>query len=122
MGELEHKDITEKIIGAAFEVHNYLGTGFQKVIYQRAFAYELKEKGLLYARVKEQLIFYKYAEKPIGKRRADFIVEDKIMVELKATPKLETVHYAQGLNYLRAYKIEHGLLINFGAKALSLNA
>lgn len=118
MGELEHKEITEKIIGAAFEVHNNLGAGFQEVIYQRAFAYELKAKGLSYAREKEQLIFYKDIEKPIGKKRADFIVEDKIMVEIKAKPQLESAHFAQGLNYLKAYKIKHGLLINFGAKSV----
>ncbi len=118
MEELKHKDITEKIIGAAFEVHNFLGNGFQEVIYQRALAYELQQKELLFAREKEQEIFYKNLPNPIGKRRADFIVEDKVMLELKAVIQLEDVHLAQALNYLRAYNLEIGLLINFGAKSL----
>jgi GxxExxY protein len=118
MEELKHKDITEKIIGASFEVHNFLGNGFQEVIYQRALAYELQQKELLFSREKEQEIFYKDLPNPIGKRRADFIVEDKVMLELKAVIQLEDVHLAQALNYLRAYNLEIGLLINFGANSL----
>jgi GxxExxY protein len=117
--ELKYKDITEKIIGASYEVHNFLGNGFQEVIYQRALAYEMRKKGLEFAREIEQPIFYKELEEPIGTRRADFMVEGKVLVELKAIITLEDVHTAQLLNYLRAYKIEVGLLINFGSKSMT---
>ncbi len=118
MEALIHKDITEKIIGAAVEVHKFLGNGFQEVIYQRAFGYEMYKAGLDFARELEQEIYYKDMVEPIGTRRADFIVDGKILVELKARVQLEDVHMAQTLNYLRAYKLEIGLLINFGSKSL----
>ena len=117
--ELKHKDITEKIIGASFEVHKFLGNGFQEVIYQRALAWELSQAKLSYAREIEQEIFYKQLPEPIGTRRADFVVEGKILVELKAIIQLEDVHLAQILNYLKAYRLEVGLLINFGSKSLT---
>ena len=119
MTELKHKDITEKIIGASFEVHKFLGNGFQEVIYQRALAYELTQAGLSYAREIEQEIFYKEMAEPIGTRRADFVVGGKILVELKAIIALEDVHLAQVLNYLKAYRLEVGLLINFGSRSLT---
>ena len=117
--ELKYKDITEKIIGASFEVHKFLGNGFQEVIYQRALAWELSQAGLAYAREIEQEIFYKGLSEPIGTRRADFVVEGKVLVELKAIIQLEDVHIAQVLNYLKAYRLEVGLLINFGSKSLT---
>jgi GxxExxY protein len=126
MTELKYKDITEKIIGASFEVHKFLGNaclparqGFQEVIYQRALAWELSNAGLSFAREIEQEIFYKDFQEPIGKRRADFVKEGKVLVELKALVELEDVHMAQVLNYLKAYKLEVGLLINFGSKSLT---
>ena len=118
MEELQHKNITEKIIGASFEVHKFLGNGFQEVIYQRALVYEFRKAGLEFGREIEQDIFYKELKEPIGTRRADFIVEGKILVEIKAVIKLEDVHLAQALNYLKAYRLAIGLLINFGAKSL----
>jgi len=118
MEELKYKDITEKIIGASFEVHTFLGNGFQEVIYQRALAYEFRKAGLEFAREIEQDIYYKELPEPIGTRRADFVVEGKVLVELKAVVKLEDVHLAQALNYLKSYRLEIGLLINFGAKSL----
>lgn len=117
--ELLYSDITEKIIGASFEVHKFLGNGFQEVIYQRALAYEMKKSGLYFAREIEQDIFYKELTEPIGTRRADFVVGSKVLVELKAIKELEDVHLAQALNYLKAYKLEVGLLINFGSKSLT---
>jgi GxxExxY protein len=117
--QLKYKDITEKIIGASFEVHKFLGNGFQEVIYQRALAWELAQAGLSYAREIEQEIFYKGLPEPIGTRRADFVVEGKVLVELKAIILLEDVHFAQVLKYLKAYKLEVGLLINFGSKSLT---
>jgi GxxExxY protein len=118
LNELKHKEITEKIIGASFEVHKFLGNGFQEVIYQRALAWEMNQAGLNFNREIEQDIFYKDLPEPIGTRRADFVVEGKVLVELKALTKFEDVHLAQALNYLKAYRLEIGLLINFGSKSL----
>lgn len=118
METLRYRDITGKIIGAAFEVHKFLGNGFQEVIYQRALAYEMSLAGLSFAREIEQDIFYKDLPDPIGTRRADFVVEGKVLVEVKAIIQLEDVHWAQVLNYLRAYRLEVGLLINFGSKSM----
>ena len=118
-GELKYKDITEKIIGASFEVQKFLGNGFQEVIYQRALAWEFSKVALNYEREIEQNIFYKDLQDPIGTRRADFVVEGKVLVELKAIIVLEDVHFAQVLNYLKAYKQEVGLLVNFGSKSLT---
>ncbi|MFZ4751716.1 MAG: GxxExxY protein [Chitinophagaceae bacterium] len=117
--KLKFKDITEKIIRASFDVHSFLGNGFQEVIYQLALAWEMAQKGLEYVREIEKEIYYKELPKPVGTRRADFIVEGKILVELKANIQLEDVHLAQALNYLKAYKLEVGLLINFGSKSLT---
>jgi GxxExxY protein len=111
-----YQGITEKIIAASMQVHKILGNGFQEVIYQRALEIEMPLVGLSYEREKEMLIFYRGRE--IGTRRVDFFVERKIMVELKAVIKLEDVHLAQAMNYLEAYNMEIGLLINFGAKSL----
>ena len=111
-------EITEKIIGASFEVHKFLGNGFQEVIYQRALGWEMRQAGLEFAREIEQDIFYKQMSEPIGTRRAYFVVEGNVLVELKALTHLEDVHTAQALNYLKAYRLPVGLLINFGAKSL----
>lgn len=119
MSELKHKEITEKIIGAAFDVHSFLGNGFQEVIYQRALAWEMHQRNLEFAREIEQDIYYKDLPEPIGTRRADFVVEGKVLVELKALIQLDDVHLAQALNYLKAYKLAVGLLINFGSKSLT---
>ena len=99
-------------------MHRFLGNGFQEVIYQRALALELARVGLTFAREIEQEIFYKECPDPIGTRRADFVVEGKVLVELKAISVLEDVHTAQMLNYLKAYQMEVGLLVNFGGKSL----
>ena len=82
-------------------------------------AWELSQAGLDFVREIEQEIFYKELQEPIGTRRADFVVEGKVLVELKAVIELEDVHLAQVLNYLKAYKLEVGLLINFGSKSLT---
>lgn len=112
----KYSDLTGKIIGCSMEVHKILGNGFQEVIYQRALEKELTMQGLSFAREFEMPIFYK--EEQIGTRRVDFLVEEVISVELKALVKLEDVHLAQAINYLEAYNLEIGLLINFGAKSL----
>ena len=112
----KNSDLTGKIIGCAMKVHSTLGNGFQEVIYQRALAIEMAKQGLSFQREMEMTIFYEGED--IGTRRVDFFIEEKIMVELKALTKLEDVHLAQALNYLEAYKMETGLLINFGSKSL----
>ncbi len=112
----EFGDSTSRIIGCAMAVHSALGNGFQEVIYQRALEMEMGLSGLKFAREMEMPIFYRGVE--IGKRRVDFFVENEIMVELKALTALEDVHLAQGINYLEAYNIRTGLLINFGSTSL----
>lgn len=112
----KHSELTGKIIGAAMQVHSTLGNGFQEVIYQRALAIEFNKRGIAFQRELEMPIFYD--DQQIGTRRVDFLVENKVMVELKARTKLEEVHFAQTINYLEAYRLEIGLLINFGAKSL----
>lgn len=113
-----YEDITKKIIGCAFEVHKTLGNGFQEVIYQRALAIEMEYAGLGFAREEEMPLFYRDVN--IGSRRVDFLVENKVLVELKALIKLEDVHLAQGLNYLEAFNLEVGLLLNFGSRSLEV--
>ena len=114
--DYKYKEITEKIIGAAMKVHSALGNGFQEVIYQRALEIEMEDTGIKFRREFEMPIFYKGKE--IGLRRVDFLVDDKIMVELKAIVQLENVHLAQAKNYLEAYNVQVGLLINFGSISL----
>jgi GxxExxY protein len=116
MTEYKHKEITEKIIGSSMKVHSALGNGFQEVIYQRELGIEMKDAGLKFAREFSMPIYYK--GKNIGERRVDFFVEDKIMVEIKALIQLEKVHLAQAKNYLEAYNMQVGLLINFGSITL----
>jgi len=111
-------DLTYKIIGCAMKVHSTLGNGFQEVIYQRALSIEMRKQGLDFDRELEMPLFYDGFS--IGSRRVDFLVENKVMVELKALIKLEDVHLAQGLNYLVAYKVDLGLLLNFGAQSLEI--
>ena len=114
--EYPDSDLTGKIIGCAMEVHKTLGNGFQEVIYQRALVIEMAEQGLEFEREFEMDINYKGEH--IGTRRVDFFVEGKIMVELKAVIQLEDVHLAQAINYLEAYGMSIGLLINFGSRSL----
>jgi len=111
-----HSELTSKIIGCAMEGHRTLGNGFQEVIYQRALDIELAQQGLTASREHEMDIFYKGTK--IGNRRVDFFVEEKVMVELKAVVQLEDVHLAQAINYLEAYGLEVGLLLNFGNRSL----
>lgn len=114
--DLTLDEITYKINGCAMKVHNTLGNGFQEVIYQRCLAIELARVGLDFEREKEQAIYYERAH--VGTRRADFLVEGKVIVELKALINLEDVHLAQAKNYVVAYDFPIGLLINFGATSL----
>ena len=113
MGKAE---LTYKIIGCAMKVHNTMGPGFQEVIYQRCLSIELTRAGLAFHREKEQTLFYDEIE--VGIRRADFVVEEKVVVELKALVNREDVHITQAKKYTVAYDFPLGLLINFGSQTL----
>jgi len=115
--QYKYSELTGKIIACAMEVHKILGNGFQEVIYQRALEMEMNLQGLTFSREHEMPIYYK--NQHIGTRRVDFLVEGLISVELKAVINLEDVHLAQAINYLEAYNLEIGLLINFGSKSLT---
>ncbi|MDD3567474.1 MAG: GxxExxY protein [Bacteroidales bacterium] len=112
----KYSELTGRIIGCAMRVHSALGNGFQEVIYQRAMVIEMGDEGIEFSREHEMPVYYK--NQHIGTRRVDFLVEEKISVELKALINLEDVHLAQAINYLEAYDLEVGLLINFGARSL----
>ncbi|GAB3945333.1 hypothetical protein GCM10028805_14240 [Spirosoma harenae] len=114
--DYKYGELTHRIIGCSMEVHRVLGNGFQEAIYQRSLAYELEQNRILFAREVDMSIFYKGVL--MGTRRVDFLVEDKILVELKAITKLEEVHLAQAINYLEAFNLEIGLWINFGTSSL----
>jgi GxxExxY protein len=113
-----YSELTSLIIGAAMRVHSEMGNGFQEVIYQRAFAIEFKDAEIEFERELNMPVYYKGHK--IGERRVDLFVMKKIMVEIKAVINLEKVHLAQALNYLEAYNIEVGLLINFGAESVQV--
>ena len=113
----KYSELTSKIIGCAMAVHKALGNGFQEVIYQRALEIEMRLADLSFSRDYNMPIYYR--QEQIGTRRVDFLVEEKISVELKAIIKLEDVHLAQAINYLEAYNLEIGLLINFGETSLN---
>ena len=114
---MDINDLTHKIIGASMQAHRVLGNGFQEVIYQRALAQEMTLQGLSFSREHEMPIFYKGNQ--IGRRRVDFFVEGEVMVELKAVIRQENAHLAQAINYLEAYGLDIGLLINFGSPSFS---
>lgn len=114
--QYKYSELTSQIIGCAMEVHKYLGNGFQEVVYQRALAIEFGIQDITFEREFEMPLQYKGEN--IGTRRVDFLIADHIMVEIKAIVQLEDVHLAQAINYLEAYNLEIGLLINFGSKSL----
>jgi len=114
--EYKYSEITGKIIGCAMRVHAALGSGFQEVIYQRAMAIEMADAGLNFSREHDMPIFFKNHQ--IGTRRVDFLVEKVVSLEIKAKSNLENLDLSQGINYLEAYNLEVGLLINFGARSL----
>ena len=119
MTKEEYDKITHEIIGCSMEVHKVLGNGFQEVVYQRALSIEMKLRNIDHQREFEMPLSYKGVD--VGKRRVDFLIGNEIAVEIKAVIKLEDAHLAQALNYLEAYNLQTGLLINFGAKSLQFN-
>jgi len=115
-GKMKHNQLTHQIIGCAMTVHSTVGCGFQEVIYQRCLAIEFEERNIGYEREYEMLVMYKGNQ--VGTRRVDFLVENIVMLEIKAVHKLEDVHLAQAKNYLEAYGLDTGLLLNFGSASL----
>ena len=114
----KYSEMTGQIIGLAMEVHNHLGNGFQEVIYQRALEFEFAKSQIKFDREFEMRILYRGEN--IGTRRVDFLINKTISVEIKAVIQLEPVHLAQAMNYLEAYNLEVGLLLNFGAQSLQI--
>ncbi len=115
--QYKYSELTSKVIGCAMTVHSALGNGFQEVIYQRALEIEFSHAEIPFAREFDMPIYYR--NEHIGTRRVDFLVDGVLSVEIKATTKLEDVHFAQAINYLEAYNLEVGLLINFGERSLN---
>ena len=111
-----HSDTTGEVLSVAFEVHKYIGCGFIERVYHNSMMVECKLRNITYESEKELPIYYK--NKKVGSRRADLLFNEKVIVEIKALSKLEDVHLAQAINYLEAFNLEVGLLINFGAKSL----
>jgi GxxExxY protein len=111
---VRHKDLTQRIIAAVVQVHRTLGPGFVEGIYHKALLVELRVAGLQVETEREIVVRYRGEE--VGRHRMDLIVEDEVVVELKAVPQLVPAHYAQVRSYLRAGNLETGLLINFGGE------
>ena len=114
----KYSEMTGQIIGLAMEVHNHLGNGFQEVIYQRALEFEFAKSQIKFDREFEMPILYRGEN--MGTRRVDFLINKIISVEIKAVIQIEPVHLAQAMNYLEAYNLEVGLLLNFGAQSLQI--
>ena len=112
MTTLLHKTITDAVLKIYFDVYNQLGSGFLEKVYQNAMYFELKNKGFKVEAQKQIKVYFR--KQLVGEYYADLIVQDKVIVELKATELLMNVHVAQTLNYLKATEIEVGLLLNFG--------
>jgi GxxExxY protein len=116
--EYKYSEITEKIIGCAMKVHQRMRNGYQEVIYHRCLTIEFKKESLSFLSEIELPIFYDEIE--VGKRRVDFLIENKVILEIKALSELTDAHLAQALNYLEVMNLEIGLLLNFGAKSLEI--
>src|SRR4030095_1544894 len=114
--EHKHSDITEKIIGCALKVHQRMRSGYPELIYHRCLVIEFERASLPFLTEIELPIFYE--EIQVGKRRVDFLIENKVVIEIKAVSELTDIHLAQALNYLEALNLEVGLLMNFGSKSL----
>lgn len=111
---LKHSELTSQIIEAFYDVYNALGYGFLERVYENALALELRDRGLQVTAQAQIKVYYRGSE--VGDYFADLLIEDRIIVELKAVDRLADEHFAQLLNYLKATEIEVGLLLNFGPK------
>jgi len=113
-GNYKHSDLTEKIIKAFYKVYNTLGFGFLEKVYENAMFIELRKMGLFVEKQRRVKVYYEDYE--VGDYYADLVVEDNVIVELKAAEALCEDHEFQLINYLKATEIEVGLLLNFGKK------
>lgn len=111
-----HNELTKAVIGCAMRVHTTLGNGFPEIIYQRSLAIELERSGMQFEQEIHLPVYY--LDKEVGARRVDFLVDQRVVVELKALTEITPLHYAQIINYLKAYRLEVGLLLNFGEVSL----
>lgn len=116
MAEILYKELSYAIVGAAMEVHRILGPGFLEAVYQAALAHELTLHGIRFEQLKRLPVTYKGVS--VGEYAADFVVEDKIILEIKAVSKLHPAHEAQAINYLTATGFRLAILLNFGAGSL----
>ena len=116
MEDYKHSELTGKIIGCAMKVHRVIGPGFPEIIYMRCLIIELKNSGLSCEAEVERDIYYEGIK--VGSRRLDLLVDNKVIIELKAVTEVEPLFYNQIINYLKIFKIEIGLLINFGNTSL----
>jgi GxxExxY protein len=116
--DLQHRAITERIIGAAIRVHKDLGPGFLEAVYEEALAVEFALSGIQFVRQKQIPLFYR--DHQIGEHRLDFLVEGIIVVELKASSALENIHFAVARSYLKATHLEDGLILNFATSPLTI--
>ena len=113
---LKHQELTGRVIGCAMKVHRGIGYGFQELIYQRALEHEMERAGLSFDREYDMPVFYEGVQ--VGTRRVDFFVAEVVLLELKAVSALDNVHLVQLRNYLQVFRLEVGLLLNFGARSL----
>ena len=118
MNKLAHEELTGRIIACAIEVHKALGPGFLESIYESAMVVELNRAGLKVERQKSLPIYYR--EVLVGEHRLDLLVENLVVVELKAISELEDIHFAIVRSYLKAAGLEHGLLLNFATMPLTV--
>lgn len=116
--ELRDRDITDRIIAAAIRVHRNLGPGFLESIYEEALAVEFALSGIQFVRQHQVPLFYK--DHQVGEHRLDFLVERRIVVELKAVQDLHDIHFAVGRSYLKATQLQDGLLLNFATSPLTI--
>jgi GxxExxY protein len=116
--DLRSRELTQRIIAAAIRVHRALGPGFLESVYEEALAVEFALSGIQFVRQKPIALFYK--DHQIGEHRLDFLVEEKIVIELKAISALDDIHFAIGRSYLKATNLENGLLLNFATAPLTI--
>jgi GxxExxY protein len=116
--EYKYSDVTSKVIGCAMKVHQKMRGGYQELIYHRCLIIEFKKEKIEFQDEVEMPVFYEEVE--VGRRRVDFLIDNKVVLKIKAVSELTDTHLAQGLNYLEGFNLEIGLLLNFGSKSLEI--
>jgi GxxExxY protein len=116
--EYKYSEITEGIIGCALRVHQTMRNGYPEIIYNNCLILEFKKASIDFQNEVHLPIFYEGVQ--VGKRRIDFLIENRVVLEIKAVTELNDAHLAQALNYLEGLNLEIGLLLNFGSKSLEI--